>query len=337
MRVARIRQERAEEPLYDVIGAFLEAHGLSPDPAHYSFAHAALTDPAMAAAVARLTEGGVRLGRSGIESLGGSVALGGPSRVEQDRSAAALVARTSSQVDAFMELMRGFEQETRAFGEDLAVGAAAIHRQPATAGLDEIARTIDAMSARVRDAEMRLASATAEADALRAALSRAQDEARRDLLTGLPNRLAFEEAFAAMSGAGPHCLGIVDIDHFKRLNDRHGHAVGDRVLQVIARGLANACEGQLVARHGGEEFAVLFSGCLLSEAVTLLDGARAELSARRLRDRDSGGPIGQVTFSAGLVAVEPREAVAAALARADRLLYLAKAQGRDQLCWAAEQ
>jgi diguanylate cyclase len=156
-------------------------------------------------------------------------------------------------------------------------------------------------------------------------------------LTGLPNRLAFEEAFAEAAATAPLCLGIVDIDHFKRLNDRHGHAVGDRLLQAIASGLADACTGQLVARHGGEEFAVLFPGLALDDAAPLLDAARAELSARRFRDRDSGIPIGQVTFSAGLVIVEPEEGIATALARADRLLYLAKARGRDRVCLAGDE
>lgn len=332
MRTARVRQERTDQSLFAAVGAFLDAHGLSPDPAHYSFAYAALTDPAMAAAVARLTDGGVRLGRSGIESLGGSVALGGPAHLDEDRRAAALVERTSCQAEELAKLMRGFKDEARAFGHDLAAGAAAIQRQPAVAGLDEIAHTIDVMSARVRDAEVRLASATAEADELRAALARAQEEARRDLLTGLPNRLAFEEAFARTSAGGPLCLAIVDIDHFKSLNDRHGHAVGDRVLQAIASGLATACQGQFVARHGGEEFALLLTGLSLEDATSLLDDARAELGARRFRDRDSGAPIGQVTFSAGLVVAQEGETIADAVARADSLLYLAKARGRNQIC-----
>lgn len=333
MHMGKVRGEGGTESLFTAIGAFLDAHGLGPDPEHYSFAHAALTDPAIAGAVAELTDGQVRLGRRGIEALGGSVRPRRAPELTDDRRAADLVAQTQAQVDDFAHLMRGLQAETIDFGRDLAASAAAIRRQPAIAGLDEIARITGAMTVRVRDAEARLATATAEAEALRTELAHAQEEARRDPLTGLPNRLAFEEAFARLDrAAGPACLGVVDIDHFKRLNDRHGHGVGDRVLSAIARGLEEACAGQLVARHGGEEFAVLLPAVTLAGAGAVLEAARAALGARRFRIRDSGEAVGRITLSAGVVEVAAGERIEDAFARADRLLYAAKAQGRDQVC-----
>ncbi len=333
MHVAAVRQEGKAESLFAAIGAFLDAHGLGADPAHYGFAHAALTDPVIASAVDRLTDGGVRLGRREIEALGGTVRLGGPEPAQiENRRAAALVAQTQAQVDDFADLMRDLRQETIGFGRDLAESAAAISRQPAIEGLDEIARLTGAMTARVRDAEARLASATAEADALRTELAHAQEEARRDPLTSLPNRLAFEEAYArADAAAGPVCLAVADIDHFKQINDRHGHGVGDRVLAAIARGLADACPGQLVTRHGGEEFALLLTGPDLSGATALVEAARAALAERRFRDRETGEPLGRITLSAGVVALGAEEPIGDALARADRLLYAAKADGRDRV------
>ena len=333
MRSAAALQDESEVSLFAAIGAFLDAHGLSPDPVHYSFAHAALTDPAIGAAVARLTDGGVRLGRREIEELGGVVRLHSENpALAEKRRAVALVEQTRAQVDGFATLMRDLRQETSGFGRDLAASAAAISRQPAIAGIDEIARITGAMSTRVRDAEARLATATAETETLRAELAHAQEEARRDSLTGLPNRLAFEEAFgrAALSD-GPVCLAVVDIDHFKRVNDQHGHGVGDRVLAAIARGLAAACTGHVVARHGGEEFAVLLRGLRLKAAAALIEAARDDLGERRFRDRESGEPLGKVTLSAGVVAVRDGEAIEEAFTRADRLLYAAKAAGRDRV------
>lgn len=327
------RTQEQGDSLFEAIGTFLDAHGLGPDPAHYSFAHAALTDATIAGAVNRLTEGRVRLGRRDIEALGGSIVSRSRSaRPAENRRAAELVAQAQVQVDGFADLMRDIREETTGFGRDFAVSAAALGRQPAIEGLDEIARITGAMSARVREAEARLATATAEADALRVELAQAQGEARRDLLTGLPNRLAFEEAFGrADPAAGPVCLGILDIDHFKRLNDRYGHGVGDRVLTAIAACLVQQCKAQMVARHGGEEFAVLMHGLSLDEAAILLDGARACLNEKRFRDRETREPLGQITISAGVVAVAPGENVDAAFARADRLLYAAKAEGRDRV------
>lgn len=336
MRGLAVREDRKEATLYKRIGAFLDAHGLAPEPTHYSFAYAALTDPAMGAAVARLTDGGVRLGRREIEELGGTIrpreaVTVAPS--EPDVETARLMAQTRAQVDGFADLMRTMQDETTGFGRDLQQSAAAIRRQePSLAGIDEIARLTGAMVDRVRDAERRLASATAETDALRTRLSEAQAQARRDPLTGLSNRLGFEEAFATpVDATVPRCLAIADVDHFKRFNDEHGHAVGDRVLSAIGRGLEAACTGQLVARYGGEEFAVLITGADLDVSAAMLEEARATLAERRFRDRETGTPLRRITLSAGVVAVRPGETLACALARADELLYAAKDDGRDRI------
>ncbi|WP_419808962.1 diguanylate cyclase [Sphingomonas sp.] len=337
MASAAVRQGRKVDVLYAQIGAFLDAHGLDPEPAHYSFAHAALTDPQIGSAVAQLTDGGVRLRRQDIEQLGGNVvARRAPRPVAVvDDNAARLVAETQAQVDGFADLMRTIRHETTGFGRDLQESAAAIQRQPVVAGLDEIARLTGAMASRIRDAEVRLANAAVETDLLRAKLGEAQAMARRDPLTGLTNRLGLEEAFATpVAPATVRCLAVADVDHFKRFNDEHGHGVGDRVLSAIGRGLEQACVDQLVARYGGEEFAVLTTGASLVQAAAMLNGAREELGQRQFRDRETGTALRRITLSAGVVAVRPGETLAVALARADDLLYAAKADGRDRVCVA---
>ena len=329
MQAARVLEVGAGDGLFVAIGAFLDAHGLSPDPDHYRLAHAALTDPAMAVEVARLTDGGVRLGRRAIEALGGTATTGRlpPAALpEGERRADALVAATRAQVDGFAALVDAMRAETSGFGRDLAASAAAL----SGAAREEVSRLAGAMLGRIADAETRLAHATAETQGLRVQLAAAQDEARRDPLTGLPNRLALDEAFA-QAAAGPLCLAVCDVDHFKQLNDCHGHGVGDRVLIAIGQALARGCAGHLVARHGGEEFVVLLRGVALAEAAALLDATRAELAERRFRDRDTGESLGRVTFSAGAVTRRQDEPVERTLARADRLLYAAKEQGRDRV------
>ncbi|MFN3434604.1 MAG: GGDEF domain-containing protein [Sphingomonas sp.] len=341
--------------LFSQIGAFLADQGLSPEPAHYAFAYDVITNPdgAIAQAVARLTDGGFRLSRSDIEKLGGTVVAGGPvaetqapprrdvpdyaTRVEDE--AVELVAATQAQVDDFATMMRAMQDETRGFGRDLAQSAAAIERtapmSQATAGLDEIARITGTMLGRIRDAEVRLAHATDEADSLRAKLAEANDTARRDALTGLPNRRAFDEAFAIRRDRdGPFCLAVCDIDRFKRINDAHGHQVGDRVLSAVGRTLAEECDAHLVVRHGGEEFAILLKGIDLADAATHLDGVRSVIAAKRFRLRETDKPLGQVTLSIGVTAVHAGETITGAFDRADRLLYTAKTEGRDRVCAA---
>ncbi len=332
--------------LFERIGLFLDTQKLSPDPAHYAFAFAVVSAPdsPLAKTVARLTEQGVRLTRHDIERLGGQV-VDGSSLESADRmpappadpqtgthadTAIALVDETQQQVDGFAQMMRTMQAETHGFGRDLAKSAAAITQM---AEIDEITRITSTMIARIHDSEVRLAVATAEADTLRDKLAEASDAARRDVLTGLPNRRAFDEAIAARDpNAGPYSLAVCDIDRFKRINDVHGHGVGDRVLTAIGQGIAAECAPHLVARYGGEEFAVLLGGVSLTEAADLLDSVRATVAAKRFRNRETDTSLGTITFSAGVTAIQTEEAGEIAFLRADRLLYTAKEDGRDRIC-----
>lgn len=325
----------AARRLYDRIGNFLIEQRLEPDPANYAFAFHLLGDPdgPLARAVRALTDGGVRLTQRDIESLGCDVkpVHNVQGKVEQ---AQGLVAQTQMQVEGFEDMVHAIRAETAVFGRDLAASAEAITKNAAASSdgmmIDEVARLTAAMLDRVRTAESRLESATREASDLRKKLEEARDNARRDPLTDLPNRRAFEEAYAAQIASGESvCIAVCDVDHFKSVNDRFGHAVGDRVLKAIADALTHACTGQLVARYGGEEFAVLFAGVELDAARVTLDTARASVAAKRYRLRESDAPLGEVTFSAGLTRVVADDNYQGAFQRADQLLYAAKEGGRN--------
>ena len=168
-------------------------------------------------------------------------------------------------------------------------------------------------------------------------VSRIQELATRDELTGLPNRrhmleLMEQELRRCVRSGHTFCLAVIDIDHFKRVNDEHGHAVGDEVL----RQLAHEMQGQLrmsdvLARWGGEEF------------VAMLSDSRSALArggVERLRDHvmhlncQADGLVLAVTVSVGLAEHRAGESVAQTLERADRALYDAKAQGRNRLVMA---
>lgn len=158
--------------------------------------------------------------------------------------------------------------------------------------------------------------------------------ARQDPLTKLPNRRALEEelsravARAARSGE-PLSAVVLDVDHFKQVNDRHGHAAGDAVLAAVAaRAGAALRAGDLLARIGGEEFAVLLPGA---------DLERAAEAAERIRAGIAAGPVGAmglslpVTVSLGCASLLPEEDGRALLARADAKLYEAKNAGRNRV------
>jgi diguanylate cyclase (GGDEF)-like protein len=178
----------------------------------------------------------------------------------------------------------------------------------------------------VQDLIARLRSVLAERTELTARL---EQLAGTDPLTGLANRRTWDEALAAaIRDAARHdrpvCVAVLDLDHFKRVNDEHGHAHGDRVL----RGSAAAWQRELrpadlVARLGGEEFALLLADCTLAGARAVTERVRAAT------------PSGQ-TCSAGIVMWNRSETPSCLLARADRLLYAAKQQGRDRSVTEAE-
>jgi diguanylate cyclase len=325
--------------LYASIGDFLFANRLSVDPINYAFAHRVLSTPngPLAAAVAQITDGGIRLTSRDIEELGGTVVAGAPAGEGANDDAAAeaaegamqvLVARTQMQVEGFADTVAAIRAETRGFGRDLEASAAAM-RGGAEQAID-ITRMATTMLDRVRAAEARLASANEEADTLRRELETARHDAKADPLTGLANRRAFEEAFEAASSSGaPICVALCDVDRFKSVNDRFGHAVGDRVLKVIAGALREACGEHLVARYGGEEFAVLFTGSSVELAAQTLDTAREAVAAKRYRLRETDAPLGAVTFSGGVSAHNEGELLGSVMGRADRLLYRAKDGGRN--------
>ncbi|MBO9622063.1 MAG: GGDEF domain-containing protein [Sphingomonas sp.] len=322
--------------LYDRIGKFLFEQRLDVNPANFAFAYHLLAEPdgPLARAVQALTDGGVRLTQRDIETLGCEVQPAEGSQTAAKR-AEGLVAQTQMQVEGFADIVTAMRAETEGFGRDLEASAAAISRSAGTRSaavmVDEVAGITAAMLRRVRTAEARLESATREASELRQKLEEARDNARRDPLTDLPNRRAFEEAFAAQATAGERlCVAVCDVDHFKSVNDRFGHAVGDRVLKAIGEALSASCPGHLVARYGGEEFAVLFSGVSIDTARRTLDAARATVSTKRYRLRESDEPLGEITFSAGLTDAAGGD-YNSVYQRADRLLYAAKTAGRNCL------
>ena len=321
---------QAARSLYDRIGEFLIDQRLDPDPANYAFAYQLLANPdgPLARAVHALTDGGVRLTRRDIETLGcdAQPVAGMPTATLE--KAQGLVAQTQMQVEGFQDMVTAMRAETKDFGRDLAASAQAMR---SSGGDDiEIGRITATMLERVRNAEERLETANREASELRTKLEEARDNARRDPLTGLPNRRAFEEAYAAQASAGARiCMAVCDVDHFKSVNDRFGHVVGDRVLKALGEALSDTCKGHLVARYGGEEFVVLFTGLELMAAREVLDRARLAVSAKRYRLRETDAPLGEITFSAGLSPAAPGEVFGTVFHRADQLCYAAKNGGRN--------
>lgn len=160
----------------------------------------------------------------------------------------------------------------------------------------------------------------------------------RDGLTGLlrqsdaRQRLAAAAARAATQGQ-PLSVALIDLDHFKRVNDTHGHAAGDIVLRTLANSLRGRLRGSdFAGRLGGEEFLLVLEDCPAEDAMTLVERLRREFA---LIEFEGPGNAWTSSFSAGLATGVPGEAPGSLMARADRALYAAKSQGRNR-CVSAE-
>lgn len=153
------------------------------------------------------------------------------------------------------------------------------------------------------------------------------EQTRTDPLTGLPNRRALSAALAetiARASTVSPAVAILDIDHFKLVNDFHGHDAGDRVLTELAAVLHSQFAGSgMAARYGGEEFVILMPETPLQQA---------ELQCQHLLESVARLPVGfPVSISVGLAVHRANESSQETLRRADTALYQAKAQGRDQV------
>ncbi|WP_294357208.1 diguanylate cyclase [uncultured Sphingomonas sp.] len=331
--------------VFAAVGAFLAEHRLGPEPANYAFAYDVVCNPlgVRAREMQALAADGVRLLAADVARLANvpiSTALAlvrdGPvqAAAEPDQASDSgpdveLVARTLAQIEDFSDTLQSIHSETNHFGRDLAETAEAIRSSGPGAGVERISHLTAAMIDRVHQAESRLEQAKSETAELRAALQEARTTAQTDPLTELLNRRAFDEHFAALSPETAVALAICDIDHFKRVNDGFGHAVGDRVLKLVAQ-MLEAEVACTVARYGGEEFALLFEAEDEAAVLARIEAARDAIAARHLRDRDSNRPIGTINFSAGVAVGYAGDTLTPLMERADRALYAAKQAGRGQ-------
>jgi two-component system cell cycle response regulator len=200
---------------------------------------------------------------------------------------------------------------------------------------DYITKPVDhaELLARVRAAER---ASTRERD-LAEAWGEARSQADRDTLTGLFTRRVFDEALADLTATArraPVALLLLDIDHFKRVNDRYGHQAGDQVLREVAQAIGSQmrADRDIAARYGGEEFAVIAPETTLDGACTLAERIRTEIASMRLL---VAGVALQVTVSVGVAVLDAGETegntAEALIQRADARLYAAKHAGRNRV------
>ncbi|HSA81925.1 MAG TPA: GGDEF domain-containing protein [Geminicoccaceae bacterium] len=192
------------------------------------------------------------------------------------------------------------------------------------------------LTAQVRRLESELQRRSTELAKLRGELRGAVEDALTDPLTGLANRRSFDlelKAIAARAGgSSPAHLVMADIDHFKRVNDVHGHDTGDQVLRIVSEVLlAHVRRDNLVARVGGDEFALLLQGASPRYAARIAIRLRRLLASRQLVVRGHPEITERITLSIGVARWRAGDSSAQWYARADVALYEAKRRGRNRI------
>jgi diguanylate cyclase len=172
---------------------------------------------------------------------------------------------------------------------------------------------------------------------LQSRLEKVSEEALTDALTGLVNRKGLSKSIDAALlyseevKSYPSLL-MVDIDHFKKINDTYGHLLGDRVIKVVGETLKRQIKGKdTAARYGGEEFSVLLPETELRDAVKLADKIRSCVENTRIKRVSDQQEIGRVTISIGVARYQPKEPIADFFERADSALYRSKNEGRNRV------
>ena len=182
-----------------------------------------------------------------------------------------------------------------------------------------------------------LKEATQALEELKKDFEQVKTEATIDPLTGVANRKLFDETLASLTEEATHqnsplTLLLIDIDHFKRFNDEHGHLIGDEVLKFVAKKIKDLIKGgDLVARFGGEEFSVILPRTGLETARIVAEHIRSFFAKTSLKTKTTSMILGNITVSIGISSLRAGEPLDDLIRRADQSLYQAKNAGRNRI------
>ncbi len=173
---------------------------------------------------------------------------------------------------------------------------------------------------------------------LRTEFKRVRQESMVDPLTGIQNRRAFDHDLGeccqqAKIDLKPLCLLLIDIDHFKCVNDNYGHVVGDSVLKCVSKALNDTVRGgDLLARYGGEEFVIVLQNTPMEGAEHVADNICNVIRNQSMDAKSVGKDVGRITVSVGVALFHTTESEEEFISRADTALYRAKESGRNRVC-----
>lgn len=317
---------------------FLAQKKLPAHPLNYAlgFEMVSASNSALSAAFAELVKDGDTLTAKQSQELYNDH-IGQPG-AEQ---AAATNAAVGEVLGATQNLVAGFAAQGSQYQASLEREEPRLSHCSTPAQLREVIATLVVDTQSMRRANEAMSDSLAEhvrqiAD-LREQLDTSLEAAKTDALTGLHNRGAFDDSLqneieAAEVAGWPLALVMVDIDHFKKINDTMGHLFGDKVIKAVARAIVKQTRGQdIAARIGGEEFAVILPDTDELGARVVAENIRRAVEKIILRKASDNERLASVTLSGGVARLEDDDTGESLLQRADDALYQAKNGGRNQV------
>ncbi|MBI5815419.1 MAG: GGDEF domain-containing protein [Nitrospinae bacterium] len=254
------------------------------------------------------------------------------------RALDAASAATKKLLDPIAENLKNLSSSNLNFGEKMAGIATKMEKQVESEQVEELVRVIMEDTKKIatenKSISVQLTTYSGQVNDLRQMLARAKAEARMDDLTQVGNRRAFneslgEEAKWVVRNNSVSCVAMVDIDFFKKINDKYGHAIGDKALVAIARQLMETTSMVAeVFRYGGEEFAVIISGAKIEQGLELMEKGRKSVFEQEFVIRDK---TEEITISIGVALISPDRSAEESVKLADDALYLAKKSGRNNV------
>lgn len=221
-----------------------------------------------------------------------------------------------------------YEEVLGSFDKELGLETRPDHLQDVVKNLSEETQVMQTVN---KDLTQKLNNSSSELITLKKELDEARKAANTDILTGIPNRQAFESRIAlCIKEQTPFCLLLADIDFFKKFNDNYGHQLGDKILRFVAQTIQKHLKGQdMATRFGGEEFAIILPETPFGGAMAVAENLRKIIQQQKLRRTDSKEYIDSITLSIGVGMYRPGEPGEDLIERADTALYQAKKNGRN--------
>ncbi|MBL4621966.1 MAG: GGDEF domain-containing protein [Immundisolibacteraceae bacterium] len=317
---------------------FLSQHKLPAHPINYalSFEIVSATNPTLGAAFDELNSKGIALNAAQSQQLFHThVAQPDAEQVSQ------LTTEVSGLISESRNLLGAMANESDKYQDSLEREGPKLQRCSSTNDLQKIINTLMADTKSMRETNatinLSLTEHVLQIGELRNQLKASRAAATVDALTGLLNRGAFDEQLIqaiddTRAAAQPLSLIMVDIDHFKKINDAMGHLVGDKVIKAVGQAIRKQTRGQdTSARIGGEEFAIILSNTSTTGAEVVAENIRKAVEKIVLRKTNQTEKITTVTLSGGIALLLDSDDPESLYDRADSELYVAKNEGRNQI------